>query len=121
MLGYAVVFRMHEQGTPLVLGAYYSPTASIDDVETMRDKLISVVGVLDSRYTRETYQIIDVQQLHHRMALGQTTKEERDALRDILPEVWEVAQDKAPCGMMFRVTHGWSQMQQNRDFFNELS
>lgn len=126
MLGYAVVFKMHEQGMPLLMGANYSPCVStLEEAEKMRDTLIHLCGVLDSRYTRETYQIIDVTKLHHEIALGVVSEQNRDIIRDVLPEIWEVAMKGGGSGYegtgyIVRVTYGWRQQQMNRNMFDKL-
>lgn len=119
MLGTAVLFQMHEQGSSLILAAAYSMQG--EDPEQLRDKLISITGQIDEvRYTRETYKIIDLQNLHHRIALNMVDENELRMIRDIAPELYVVAKRGACTDSFFRVTHGWEQLETNRNYFKNI-
>lgn len=119
-LGYAVLFSMHEQGMPLVMSVVYDKYAKPDGVEALIDKAIEITGVLDPvRYTRESYVVVDLDLLHHEIALGMVEQDRKDLIRDIAPEiyVWAMNQNTGNGGSMIRRTVGWHQQNINRKYW----
>ncbi len=119
-LGKAVIFSCHEQGCPEVLAVVYDPFCKTDG-EDLRNKLISLTGILDTtRYTRDSYKIIDVSRLHHEIALGVVDKDTLYDLARIAPEVYEAAKKNNIKGSLLRVTTDMGQCAINRKYFDNI-